>query len=225
MEIIKHQNERLTLTCPSEQPTNCFEHPEARLGGVSQPGAGPQSRQALAHLRRQVGNIGRARTEIAERRVGGARLQQRADDLHPRPIGRSACLFMAAAPEHGRPLLRGVFGKFLGRPRLADSGLTGNHDAAPAPRERVIQRSAQHPQFSQSPDEGFFSTSGEGFDRRLYDSLPTTKSGLKLPRLGQTRKVEGVSSSARAIRIDGIDDSAQHCGREPEPRRLLCPCF
>jgi hypothetical protein len=70
-----------------------------------------------------------------------------------------------------------MFRKLLGRPRLADSGLPGDHDAAPAPGERLLQRCAQHPQLIDSPDEGFFPASDESLDRRLYDSLPTVKSG------------------------------------------------
>ena len=70
------------------------------------PGSGPRYRRRPA--------------EIAERNLGSARLQQRADDLDPGPIGRSARLFVAAAPQHARPPLCGVLGKFLGRPGLAD---------------------------------------------------------------------------------------------------------
>jgi hypothetical protein len=95
-------------------------------------------------------------------------------------------------------LLRGVFRKFLGGPRLADSGLSGNHDAASASRERLFQRRAQHPQLIPSADEGFFPTSDEAFDRRLYDNLPTAKSAPKLPRLGQSRKVEAISTNPQA---------------------------
>jgi hypothetical protein len=95
-------------------------------------------------------------------------------------------------------LPHGVFREFLGCPRLADSGLSGNHDAASAPGKRLFQRSAQHRQLTLPADEGFLSTSGETLDRRLYDGLPTAN-GPKLPRLRQARKVEAVGNNPQTL--------------------------
>ena len=80
---------------------------------------------------------------------------------------------MAAAPQDTRSSLGRVFGKFLGCPGLADSGLPSDHDAASASGKRLFQRPAQHRQLILSADEGFLSTADEIFDRRLYDGLPT----------------------------------------------------
>ena len=113
-----------------------------------------QARQALADLRDDLGDVGRARPELGAQRLRIAVVDVVADHLDPGPVGRRALPFVAAAPEHLRAAQRGVGRQFLGQPGLADARFAGQQQHLAAARTSAPSSAARScVQFPLAPDE------------------------------------------------------------------------
>ena len=66
-----------------------------------------------------------------------------ADRLDPRPVGRRAFAFVAAAPDHLRVAKASVRGELLRGARLADAGLADKHHQPSATGKGVLEACAQ----------------------------------------------------------------------------------
>ena len=78
---------------------------------------------------------------------------ERAHDLHPRPVRRSAALLPATTSDDAYAVLSGNEGELAHQPGLADARLTGKEHERPARGSRLLERRRQTGQLLDPPDE------------------------------------------------------------------------
>ncbi len=95
-------------------------------------------------------------------------LDQLAERLNPRPVGRGAASLVRAAPEQTRSVLGGVALKLARQPRLPDAGFAGDHHQAAATGACALERLAEPLKLLLSADKGL-----SGHDARSVDPMVT----------------------------------------------------
>jgi hypothetical protein len=123
MHVVHHHDERLRAGGVSQERCDRIEEPEPRLLGLERRRFG-QSRDPLAHLGADLGDVGGAGPHNRHELLGRAVVDVRADDLHPRPVGGRALALVATTDEHLRSAQARVGRKLVRHARLADARLT-----------------------------------------------------------------------------------------------------
>jgi hypothetical protein len=142
VQVVEHDDLRSALGDRSEQARERVEEPEARLVGV-QRGRRRGHGQRLGQLRQQAHEPGRAVSEQRAQARDVLVASDRADDLHPRPVGGRAAAVPARSPGPAGAAGGGAFDERPRERRLADPRLARQHDEAPAAREGRLQRSVE----------------------------------------------------------------------------------
>ena len=142
VHVVEHDHQRRALGGVLEEGRDAVEEAEARLVRLELRRR-REAGQPLLHLGDDLRDVGRAGPHLRGEFLRLLFVDVGADDLHPRPVGRRALAFVAAAPEHlhvaqarvGRELLRGA--------RLADPRLADQHHQPAAARQGVLEARAE----------------------------------------------------------------------------------
>ena len=136
VDVVQRDEERLLAGDGSEEAANRVEQADALTFGHDRA-------RRPARPRVRVGGRGEL-FEISS---------ERADDLHPRPVRRSAALLPATAGDGTHAVLPGYQGELAHQPGLADARLAGQEHERPAGGRRLLERSRQTGQLLVAPDE------------------------------------------------------------------------
>ncbi len=151
VEIVEHDDGHGVRRGCREHRRDRIEEQEPGAIGLELAGAGGRW-QPAGELREETHERSRPRAERCDDRARLRQLEQRAEDLDPRPEGRRA-LFPGAAPEDARAGCPGTHGKVLGEPRLADAGLAEDVDEGAVPSGRTRQRLVERRPLAFAADE------------------------------------------------------------------------
>ena len=82
-------------------------------------------------------------------------IDERREDLGPRPVGRRAARLPATAPTHLRARRSSPIGQLRGETRLADARVTGDEEETPAARPCIAESSVERRVLVSRPTKGF----------------------------------------------------------------------
>ncbi len=122
VQILQNEHQRLVAGSILEKGGNRVKQPKTRLVRF-QSRRRPQVGDALAEVRDNLGDIGRACAQFRSKLSWISILDVRAHCLDPWPIGRGSGSLIAATPQDLRLAQAGIGCQFLRRASLADSGL------------------------------------------------------------------------------------------------------
>jgi hypothetical protein len=98
MQVVQHQHDGAVAVQTGDELPDRFEHPEAGLGRILQPGRWLQAGSEIVDLRQDIGHVACPDADIGKQCAPVFPTQCLAEDLHPGPVRRSAGFLMAAAP-------------------------------------------------------------------------------------------------------------------------------
>jgi hypothetical protein len=152
VEVVERDDERLLLAGRLEEAGDGVEQGEPRVVRL-QVRRGLQVGQPLGDARHDLGEVAGARPEPARELAGRHRTGERADRLHPRPVGRGSAVLPAASPGNHRAGAGRGAGRPLDESRLPDARLAADEERPAAPGARRLERAEQLVELPIAPDE------------------------------------------------------------------------
>jgi len=119
----------------------------------------------LEQIRDYIGNVTGARPQNGKKLLRVAFLDVGTNGLEPGPVGRGALLLVAPTPEGLGAALFCAQRQLTGGARLADTGLSGQHDQASPSGKGVVKRNNQAFHFALAANE-------EVAERAVLNHLP-----------------------------------------------------
>jgi hypothetical protein len=152
VQVVQDDQQRLGCRRTPQQPGDRIEEPKpgrGRLGRALRAAAFAGFLRKPGH---QLGD-GRGIWCVAAYPIG-RRHPERSKDLEPRPVGRRAATFPAAAPEDADIVCLCSGREVFGEHRLADAGFPGDEEQAPATTDGVFETGRQFGHLGVTTDEG-----------------------------------------------------------------------
>ena len=160
VQVIDDRDEWHLLRRLCKEAGDGVEHPKSRLGGIER-GSARRGRtipvRKLGYDRGDVAyTLPHREPNLARRR----RIDKLAQDLHPRPVRRSAGFLVTTAPNNERPLVFCGVCKRFGAAAFADSGLATEHEDLAAPAKHLVERAFEETELFCAPHEGRVDAAG-----------------------------------------------------------------
>ena len=138
MHVVEHEHEWPCLRARAQEAARGVEEAKARtlrLGTRRLRQVGKE----LAKLGKELGEVRRPGAELGSQPVGLGVADVGAQRLNPGPVGGRAAGLPATADEDTCPASAGMCDQLVRKSALADAGLSGEQEQAPAAGERVIE--------------------------------------------------------------------------------------
>jgi hypothetical protein len=186
VQIVEDQKQRPFFGHCLPDRNDGMKELEARLIALERLDRG-QIVQAAAYLRHDGGDVCGTLTQHRAQAVIIACIQQSAQRLDPRPIGRGAGFLEAAPPPHLHTASRRFVGQFLAEPGLAHAGVSRQHKKLVLAGTRSVQRRTQGCQLELAADEHAASRCrrGRAYGCGVHSGTSEAEDGRRVRFLGR----------------------------------------
>ena len=172
VQVVEDDQDRGALGRAFPERRNRIEQPETRLCSIGDWRWQLDIRDSPGHLGPQFDHCGRIEVDQGTQCVIVDGPDVLSKDLKPRPIGRRTRFFVATSPEHQNVARFSAECDLLCGARLADARFPRQHDNAPPPGERMIERLFQNGELGPPSDEERGGVDTPGLHPLLSQSAP-----------------------------------------------------